>query len=293
MDEERGQASVEWTAAVLVVAFVLTVAVASAGALAATAAPGFARAIRCAVALGCHGEDARLGSAYGDDAAALVRAYAPNLSYERGTNTLPIDFRRCRRHRCADAPNVPGLDVWRATHGGAPATVFTHVVDLRPAGPVYVQYWFYYPDSTYSGPARVLSKIPIISIVAKPISGFHYDDWEGYQVRIDPDGKVYARASAHHGYSGHNKWPDLDEAPDIPYYTRHGAWTPATGWTHVSRGSHAGFIVNGPGDERRTVADGIHLVPIETLPPAVRAQAFAIVPPWKKPVYIDPAGTGT
>jgi hypothetical protein len=222
-----------------------------------------------------------------------VRAYAPNLVYERGTRTLPVDYRRCRSHRCADAPDVPGLDVWRGMPGGAVATVFTHLVDRRPRGALYVQYWLYYPDSTYDGKARALSRLPLIGGVARRLSGYHRDDWEGYQLRIDRDGSVWARATAHHGYAGRRRWPNLNEAGDLPFRARTAAWTPATGWTRVSRGSHAGHIVRGPGDERRTGADGLRIVPIETLPPSARRRLFAISPPWEKPVYSDPEATGT
>ena len=293
MASERGQASLEWTGAMLVVALVLAAAVALGGGAGAASAPAFARAIRCAVLVTCHGEDARLGAEYGSDAAAFVRAHAPNVAYEPGTSTLPVDFRRCRAHRCSDAPDLPGADVWRAARGGAAATVFTHVVDRRPGGPLYVQYWLYYPDSTYNGKARALSKIPLLGAAAKPIAGYHRDDWESYQLRVDPEGRVFARASAHHGYAGRKRWPNLNEAPDLPLRRRTGAWTPASGWTRVSRGSHAGHLVESPRGERRTVADGLRLVPIESLPAAVRAKAFAVSPPWEKAVYRDPEATGT
>lgn len=288
----------EWTAVSLVVAAAFLVAIALGGRAGAASAPGFGRSLRCAVLGACVGEDVRLGHAYGPDASAYVRAYAPNVVYEPGTRTLPVDFRSCRSHRCADAPDARGLDVWRAVPGGARATVFTHVVDRRPAGSLYVQYWLYYPDSTYTGRARAVGSLPLISMtaigkLARRVAGFHRDDWESYQLRVDPDGRVFARASAHNGYAGRRHWPNLNEAPDLPLRKRTGAWTPATSWTRVSRGSHAGHLVGGPGTERRTLADGLRLVPIETLSAAARAAAFAIAPPWEKPVYGDPEATGT
>ena len=153
---ERGAATVEWTGLVLVVAAVLAGAGATAGAL---HAPSLARSIRCAVLAGCHGEDRALASAYGDDVAGQVRAWAPGFAYEPGTLTLPVDFRRCRAHRCADAPDARGEDVWRSATGESRATVFTHVVDLRRrGGPLYLQYWLYYPDSTYMGGAYAVSR---------------------------------------------------------------------------------------------------------------------------------------
>src|SRR5215210_1483622 len=130
MRGERGAATVEWTGLVLLVAAVLG-AGATVGAL---RAPSLARSIRCAVLVGCHGEDRALASAYGDDVAGQVRAWAPGFAYEPGTLTLPVDFRRCRAHRCADAPDARGEDVWRSTTGESGATVFTHVVDRRRRG---------------------------------------------------------------------------------------------------------------------------------------------------------------
>jgi hypothetical protein len=35
------------------------------------------------------------------------------------------------------------------------------------------------------------------------------------------------------------------------------------------------------------------MVPIETLDPAARRTRFAVVPPWRKPVYHDPEDQGT
>lgn len=278
----------------------LVVAIALSGAVAASAAldaPWFGRRIRCAVLGACHGEDARLEAAYGADAAAFVRAYAPSIVYERGTLTLPVDFRNCRAHGCADAPDARGEDVRESSPGGRRATVFTHVVDRRAAGgDLFVQYWLYYPDSTYNGPAwrvhratrgGVLAYTPV-GIVSRTVAGHHDDDWESYQLRVTARGGVLARASAHNGYSGYKRWPNLNELPPSVPVHRTGAWTPVTGWTRVSRGSHAGHLVDGPGIERRTGADGLALVPIETLRPADRRRSFAISAPWRKRVYGDP-----
>jgi hypothetical protein len=266
---ERGQATLEWTALVLVVAVALGGALYAAAAL---DAPWIGRALRCAILAGCRGEDAELEAAYGRDAAAVVRAYAPGVVYERGTRTLPVDFRTCRSRRCSDAPDRWAADVWRSD-AGRQATVFTHVVDRRSAGgDLYIQYWLYYPDSTYlRGVAR------------------HDDDWESYQLRITQQGRVFARASAHHGYAGILRWPNLNELPIEPGRRRRtGAWTPVTGWTRVSRGSHAGHLVTDAGSERRTESDGLVLVPIERMAPGERNREFAITAPWDKPVYSRP-----
>lgn len=297
MRGEDGQANVEWVALVLVVAVALGAGGAAVGV--GVSASGLARAVRCGVLAGCRGEDAALERVYGADVAAQVRAWAPGIVYEPGTLALPVDFRRCRSHRCADAPEARGRDVWLARRGGARATVFTHVVDRqRAGGALYVQYWLFYPDSTWLGAARAVSRAPVVGgtplgRLAGKASGHHRDDWESFQLRIGRDGTAMARASAHHGYAGRLRWPNLNEAP-VEVRGRTGAWTPGTGWTRVSRGSHAGHIPDGPAaDERRTISNGLTLVPIESLTAAERATPFAIAPPWRKPVYSDPERTDT
>jgi hypothetical protein len=290
--DERGQASVEWVALALVVAVVFAGALAGAAAAGVSVAPGFARTLRCAVLAGCHGEDAALGDAYGGDVAAMVRAYAPSLVYEPGTLTLPVDFRSCRRHACADAPDLRGADVWRSDRGRQ-ATVFTHVVDRRPHGDLFVQYWLYYPDSTWLHSPWAARHLPLVGGLARSVAGHHEDDWESVQVRVTPAGRVLMRASAHHGYAGAKRPANLNEAPDWLPGPRHDAWTPTTGWSRVSRGSHAGHLVDGPDGERVTRADGLALVPVETLAAEDRATLFAISPPWEKLVYADPTRDDT
>src|SRR5260370_49917 len=96
-----------------------------------------AHAIVCAVRH-CDSGDDRLRAAYSARDAALVRRYAPNIVYEPGTFTLPVDFRRCRSHRCSDAPDDRDLEVHRSTRTGASATAFTHVV--HEGGRTFIQY---------------------------------------------------------------------------------------------------------------------------------------------------------
>jgi hypothetical protein len=127
-------------------------------------------------------------------------------------------------------------------------------------------------------------------------------DWEGYQVRLDPDGSVWARASAHGHYQG------------CKQLVCRNRWIRGSGWTRVSRGSHAGHVPgrieslrpprNGsrrprvgfepsyPGldlHERTTTADGLRLVPLETLDQRrYRPLDRGIKPPWRKEVYGKP-----
>ena len=170
----------------------------------------------------------RWRSAYGDDVAGQVRAWAPGFAYEPGTLTLPVDFRRCRAHRCADAPDARGEDVWRSATGESRATVFTHVVDMRGrGGPLYLQYWLYYPDSTWMGGAYAVSRARVVrdtpvGLLAGKVAGHHEDDWESYQLKLMPDGRVFARASAHNGYAGRKRWPNLNELPGEPRLPRAG-----------------------------------------------------------------------
>lgn len=296
---DGGQATLEWLGVVLLVALLLLGTLAAAGV--GLRATGLARAIvtrlLCAVDLSVAcSQSSRLVLAYGPELAAMVSARAPEILYEEGMTALPVDFRSCRASRCGNGPDSGA--VWRSDSGD-PAVAFVHVVDCRAshvpaagaardydcsgsrAGNVYLHYWLYYADST--------------SLRALPGDvGFHEDDWEGYQVRIGPAG-ADARATSHHGYAyrgGPVNW--LSDAGVVPK----SAWDRATGRLYVSGGSHAGHVYEpgrgGPArGVRRTPASHLILVPIETLPAAARRTRFAIVPPWRKPVYRDPEERGT
>src|SRR2546426_12716207 len=116
MRRRDGRAAVEWAALLLVVLGLLGGA---SGLAAALGAPALARALRCALLAGCHGQDARLDDAYGPDVAALVRWYAPGVVYERRTLTLPGDVRPCPRHRRSHRPGAARGDVSRSSAGRA------------------------------------------------------------------------------------------------------------------------------------------------------------------------------
>ena len=316
MSREEGQASIEWIGLVLLVACCLGGLLAFGPRIDGRSYGGFlARAIVCAVRGGCDDGRGALVGAYGQRDAALVRRYAPNLVYEPGEKEIPIDFRRCRSTKCGNAPTDRSLDVSR-TDAGVPATVFTHVVHDGAA--TYIQYWFYYPDSdTYVTGShlgwKALSALNLIWGTHVPLgryAGFHHDDWEGYQVDVEPGGNAFVRATSHHGY----QWCKQRQCQN-----QWGAWT---GWTRVSKGSHAGHIplrtslrgvrlndgipypvgsyqVKGPAypgvdiHERTTVSADLTLVPLESVDTA-KAPAFdGIDPPWKKPVYWDPVRDDT
>ena len=114
-------------------------------------------------------------------------------------------------------------------------------------------------------------------------------------MRVGADGRVVARASAHHGYTGRRIGPDLNVAQVrpgwVPERWRRG-WVPSTGWLRVARGSHAGYLTRGPAGRRFTPAGAVALVPLET---AARGlpQDYAIAPPWRKRVYADPESPAT
>jgi hypothetical protein len=281
---ELGQATVEWVGLVLACALGLG-ALASFGQSAdGRSFGGFvAHRIVCAVRGGCDGGAAGLVDAYGARDAALVRAHAPNLVYERGERQLPVDWRACRSRECASAPDDGGLDVHRSDHG-ARATVFTRL--LRRGGRAYLQYWLYYPDSntTFAGADRAWEASWLLPKVRELVSGsgdwpgYHRDDWESVQVRLDPDGSAWVRASSH----GHYQGCKADECRN--------RWVEETGWARVSYGSHAGHVPM-PFDprERTTTAEGLRLIPLETHDRrAYRRLDEDVAPPWRKPAYGDP-----
>jgi hypothetical protein len=282
--DQRGQASVEWVGLLLLVSLALAAALAFVPAMdGRPLGAALARALVCSVKGDCHAEGAALRRAYGERDAALVRAHAPNIAYEPGTLSLPVDYRRCRSHRCSDAPDDRDLDVHRSARGGKQATAFTHLV--RRGGKTYIQYWLYYPDSpsTFAGSHGLLKTLGVKD------PAFHLDDWEGYQVRIDASGRTSVRATKHGGYTwckGHI-WHNKCER-----------WGPPNGWTRVSRGSHAGHIPDRtPGTglrERSTAAPGIRLIPLETLDhDTYKPLPGGIKPPWTKAVYSHPAGNSS
>jgi len=259
---DTGQASVEWSG----LSALLVLVLATAGIMFMRQEPWsfgerIVHSIACAVEGGCDARDS-LDLAYGDEVAALVRRYSPNVAYEHSSAALPIDFRRCRKTDCSDGSDaVREIDRSRA---GLPVTAFTRVVDRREAGgSLYVQYWFYYPESFTGAIGRLFGD---------SWPGFHPDDWEGYQVRVAPGGAVSARATAHGGYGA--GW---------------GAWT---GWYKVLGGSHAGQLARRAAGERTTPASKLALVPLERLRGPGR-YSFQVSPPWRKDVYRVPESPGS
>jgi len=270
--------------------------------------------------------DSALVAAYGPELAARLSENAPEVVYEQGMTALPVDFRSCRAKRCGNGPDSG--PVWRSDTGERAIAFVHAVdcrpaagradserrgYDCSPprAGNLYLQYWLYYEDSTWLGGV-------------KPGGLKHHeDDWEGYQVRIGRNG-TDSRATSHDGYNydgGLGSW-----LSDVGIVDR-SAWGPTTGRLYVSGGSHAGHVrepgrlstrrlrraVRGvaadayaelhghpararlprtltapPPRPRWTPRSHLSLIPIETLDDAALGARFAIIPPWRKPVYRDP-----
>lgn len=314
---ERGQATIEWTGLVLLASLALGALAIAVPLVDGRSFGGFlAHHIVCAIrGTACDDGDSALARTYGSSDAALLRRFAPDLVYEPGERQLPVDYRRCRSPACASAPDDPDLDSHRTT-AGLPATAFTHIV--RRGGRVYLQYWFYYPDSNsrFAGSDRAWALLPDrlrigrLSVETPDYPGYHRDDWEGHQIRLDgpDDTDPEVRSSSH----GHYQWCKQAECRD--------EWGPRTGWTRVSSGSHAGHIPlerqlapgagrarmrrGGRGSvrvgysaqlsgrdlrERTTTGGGLRLVPLESVDRrGYRPLDPGIKPPWLKRVYRDP-----
>jgi hypothetical protein len=172
--------------------------------------------------------------------------------------SVPVDFRGCRDLGCAAYP--------------AAATAFVHV--LRRPDAIYVEYWFYYPDSR-------TDHLPLAAL-----AGYHRDDWEGAIVRLGRDGSATARVSAHEGFAGLRPW-----------WSRDPGWRAVAGHPLVYRaaGSHAnGFgpsDIDLAGDGWNGTAGTVRRLALEPADeaPAARARFAAdALPPWRKAVYRDP-----
>jgi hypothetical protein len=319
---ERGQASAEFVALLSLCCVTFGALFALTGGFDGRAFGGFlTRHFVCAVGGRCDRDELRLVRAYGERDAATVRALAPHLVYEPGERELPVDWRRCRRVRCAEAPDDPRLDAHlgnRRARGGARrarATAFTRL--LRRDGRLYIQYWLYYPDSntTLAGSDGLWERLALLKRIRQLLDGtpdypgFHRDDWEAAFLRVDPDGSVWARASSH-GHVQGCKWRPCA-----------GRWVRSTGWVRVSRGSHSGHVpyrrepvwvdpgrtgnrryvpLAGPRrlipvfpgrglEERSSTGEGLRLVPLETLDRRGYAPLDpGVKPPWRKRAYVDP-----
>ena len=300
-DPQGGQATLEYVGMVLLVAALFAVFAAIAGP--SLPGGGIARALAdgllCAVGSSdrCHGSEPGAAvsptvAAYGHEIAAMLDRSAPDIFFEADDFvSLPVDFRDCRERRCADTLRAGSV---HATQTGLPPVAFTHVIDCRQApapasrpaggydcsgaraGHVYLQYWLYYPDSLTHGLGRV--------------GGFHLDDWESYQTRIDGDGSAAARASSHHGYNG--RQGGISSIGSDTGWSPHPGWDSSLNTLHVASGSHAGTTGAAYGDSRAIHREDLVLIPAEPIASSSAAD-FAVSPPWRKEVWRDPEAMGT
>jgi hypothetical protein len=309
MGSERGQGTVEWVGTLLVVSLAMLGLVAAGVRVpGASLARAVADRILCAASLadGC-GDEPALIAAYGAEVGRLVRRHMPVLAFEEGSRAVPVDFRRCRRSECGDSS---GSGAIHRTDDGLPVTSFVHVIDCRAAaaeeneaagadcsgeraGNLYVQYWTYYADSA------TLRGVPIAGA-----KGYHHDDWEGVQLRFEPDGHVSERASSHNGYNAGlsiDNWgsdadiPPLEDAAEFLGGRPENGWGSETHLLRVSGGSHAGNTVDFSdlADlDHYTPGRRVHLIPLEDVA-ATSTARFAISPPWLKDVWFDPEAEGT
>ena len=240
---ESGQATVEWTGLLLLVCLLAGGMLAVAPVVDGRSFGGFlAHRIACAARGGCHDGDAALARAYGPPTPRWCASTRRGSSTSRASASCRSTTRVAA---AAPAPTRPttATSTPTARDAGERATVFTRL--LRRGGRTYIQYWLYYPDSntTWAGSDGIWERNKLLPLIGKVVRGtgdypgFHEDDWEGYQVRIDPDGRVWARATLARplpGLQAGGLPQPLDAARAAGRACRAGA-TPATSPASVSR----------------------------------------------------------
>ena len=168
---QRGAATVEHAALGLLIAVLITAAIAAIGAgadrggreLGAT----LGRKLRCAaVGPGPCWRDP-LTEAYGRPLAGAVRALAPApVAAASATGPLlPVDFRRCRSPSCA----VPG-ERFGLTASNRRVTAFVSVDDARRTeGAVTIAYWLYRPTLGWELVRRTVSAARVAELAPTPL----------------------------------------------------------------------------------------------------------------------------
>lgn len=291
----RGQSTIEWVGLITLIAGLMA-ALTAAGIQvpAAGLAHSVSTRILCAASLSksCAGQGS-LEEAYGDRLAVLVRAGTPTLVYGKDMLGLPVDFRTCRSPWCADGPGEGEVSESTA---GEPVTLFTRAFEGEN-GSTYVQYWAYYPESASLRGAPILEE-----------QGYHRNDWESVQIRVEADGTISQRASSHSGYN-HTRsaanwgsdlgWGLLTDVAEAAGLREEGGWGERTGRYLIAGGSHAGNVATSSTDAAYpsyTPASQVRLVPLEQVkdgPLARPADFDPITPPWEKQVWTDPEAEGT
>ena len=96
---------------------------------------------------------------------------------------------------------------------------------------------------------------------------------------------VEARASSHRGYSYEGGLSSALAEAGI----RNGpAWGPALGYLWVSEGSHAGRAKGGLIYLRAVEPGQLRVIPLDPLVAGLGDYDFAVTPPWRKEVWLDP-----
>ena len=172
-ERERGAASIEHAALVLLIALAacalvaLTLGGGRQGEDSLASSLAFKQ--RCAVRYPDPCWQDPLTEAYGRDVAGAVRALAPPPEARLGPDGLPlvgVDYRRCRRASCA----VPGPEAAHLTASNRRTTAFTSIRDTRPSGAgVAIDYWIYRPTLGWELIRREASPAEIAAHARAPL----------------------------------------------------------------------------------------------------------------------------
>ena len=261
---ERGQATVEWSALGLMLALLFATA---AFAVARTDAwrfgDGIVHSIVCAVEGGCEERDS-LDLAYGDEvggagAALLARTSCTSAAAPRCRSTSAAAARRTARTARTRRAQID------RSRAGLPVTAFTRVVDRRAAGgSLYLQYWFYYPES-FTGGDRPAVRRQLAGLSPGRLGGL-------------PGARLARRTRVGARHRARRLRRRLGAVDGLDARVRAAA-TPAS------------LAQRGAG-ERSTPASKMALVPLERLKGTSR-YGFEVSPPWRKDVYRVPESSAS
>lgn len=167
---ERGAASVEHVALVLLAAALAAAAIMGARLVTAEdPTPDLASALlrkqRCAVHYPEPCWRDPLTEAYGRAVAGAVRALAPAPATVGGL--IGVDYRRCRMARCATP--LPGERGQHLTISNRRTAAFTVVDDGRDQGSVRIEYWIYRPTLGWEGLVREASAARVEALARTPL----------------------------------------------------------------------------------------------------------------------------
>ena len=163
---ERGAASVEHAALLLLMAAVAGAIVALFAIGGETGRSSLASAIaqkqRCAVRYPAPCWQDPLTEAYGRDLAGAVRALAPTPEARAaadGTPVVGVDYRRCRQVSCA----IPGPEAAHLTTSGRRTTAFTSVAGEE------IRYWIYRPTIGWESIVRHVDPATVANLARTPL----------------------------------------------------------------------------------------------------------------------------